>query len=197
MFLASGRRREASQSGVERTLLCERSKAMSIRDESITNTSPAEQRASRAFSKPIHQGPPSLLAQIGNFLWHFVQMCLACCIGGVTLSALFFGGAALIGYPDLIQRFPELSTLVITFFLALPMAAWMRFRGMEWRPTLEMAAAPIVLGILLIGLAWLGIVPKSSVFGWLTGLACPVMLIPMLLRLDLYTGRMGHHHHAA
>jgi hypothetical protein len=173
---------------------------MRIQDEHMTNTTitpAAEQRASGAFSKPIHQGPPSRLSQIGHFIWHFVQMCLACCIGGVTLSVLFFGGAALIGYPDLIQRFPELSTVVIAFFLALPMAAWMRFRGMEWRPTLEMAATPIVLGILLIGLAWLDIVPRSSLSEWLTRLACPVMLIPMLFRLDLYTGRMGHHARAA
>jgi hypothetical protein len=68
---------------------------------------------------------------------------------------------------------------------------------MEWRPTLEMAAAPIVLGVLLISLAWLGIVPKSSLIEWLTRLACPVMLIPMLLRLDLYTGRKDHHAQAA
>jgi hypothetical protein len=170
---------------------------MRIRDESITNTSRAEQSASVAFSKPAHQGPPSLMAQIGHFLWHFVQMCMACCIGGVTLSVLFFGGAVLIGYPDLVQRFPELSTLVIAFFVALPMAAWMRFRGMQWRPTLEMAATPIVVGVLLIGLAWLGIFPNSSLFQWLTGLACPVMLIPMLLRLDLYTGRTGHQAQAA
>ena len=173
---------------------------MSIRDEHLTNTTitpPVEQRASGAYSTSVYQGPPSRLSQIGHFLWHFVQMCLACCIGGITLSVLFFGGAALIGYPDLIQRFPELSTLVIAFLLALPMAAWMRFRGMEWRPTLEMAAAPIVLGVLLIGLAWLGIVPKSSLIEWLTRLVCPAMLIPMLLRLDLYTGRKGHYAQAA
>jgi hypothetical protein len=162
---------------------------MSIRDESMTNTSPAEKMVSGAFSKPVHQGHPSLLVQIG----HFVQMCMACCIGGITLSLLFFGGAALIGYPDLIQQFPELSTLVIAFFLALPMVAWMRFRGMEWRPTLEMAAVPIVLGVLLIGLAWLGLVSKSSLIEWLTRLVCPAMLLPMLFRLDLYTGRKGHH----
>ena len=169
---------------------------MSIRDEPITNTTitpSAEQSASGAFSQLVHQYSPSGLAQVGHFVWHFVQMCLACCIGGVTLSVLFFGGAALIGYPELIQRLPELSTLVIAFFVALPMAAWMRFRGMEWRPTWEMAATPIALAILLIGLAWLGIVPRSSLIQWLTGLACPVMLIPMLLRLDLYTGRKGHH----
>ena len=168
---------------------------MSIRDEHLTNTTntpPVEQGASGAFSMPVFQGPHSRLSQIGHFVWHFVQMCLACCIGGFTLCLLFFGGAALIGYPNLIQQLPELSTLVIAILVALPMAAWMRFRGMEWRPTLEMAVTPIVLGVLLIGLAWLDIVPKSSLIEWLTRLACPAMLVPMLLRLDLYTGRKGH-----
>jgi hypothetical protein len=200
MILAGGRHREASLPAWSAHRFLERSKAMSIRDEYITDTtitSPAEQRVSEAKSSPVHQWQPSRLSQIGHFIWHFVQMCLACCIGGITLSVLFFGGAALIGYPDLIHRFPELSTLVIAFLLALPMAAWMRFRGMEWRPTLEMAAVPIVLGVLLIGLAWLGIVPKSSLIEWLTRLVCPVMLIPMLFRLDLYTGRKGHHAQAA
>ena len=173
---------------------------MSIRDEQITNTTNTplvEQSVSSTLSTSISQGPPSRLSQIGHFVWHFVQMCLACCIGGFTLCFLFFGGAALIGYPNLIQHFPELSTLVIAILVALPMAAWMRFRGMEWRPTLEMAAAPIALAVLLIGLAWLGIVPKNSLIEWLTRLACPIMLIPMLLRLDLYTGRKGHLAHAS
>ena len=173
---------------------------MSIRDEQITNTTNTplvEQSVSSTLSTSISQGPPSRLSQIGHFVWHFVQMCLACCIGGFTLCFLFFGGAALIGYPNLIQHFPELSTLVIAILVALPMAAWMRFRGMQWRPTLEMAAAPIALAVLLIGLAWLGIVPKNSLIEWLTRLACPIMLIPMLLRLDLYTGRKGHLAHAS
>lgn len=169
---------------------------MSIRDKHTPNTTItplAGQIAPGAFSQPVHQGPSSLPAQVGHFVWHFVQMCMACCIGGISLSVLFFGGAALIGYPNLIQRLPALSTLLIAFFLALPMAAWMRFRGMDWRPTLEMATAPLGLGILLIGLAWLGVVPRSSLIEWLTSLACPVMLIPMLLRLNLYTGRVSHH----
>jgi len=65
---------------------------------------------------------------------------------------------------------PRLALLVIAFNYALPMAAWMRFRGMAWRPTLEM----------------------SGVLGF-CGPACVVMVIVILFRLDLYTGRMGHH----
>jgi hypothetical protein len=69
---------------------------------------------------------------------------------------LFFG-VKRIGYPDLNHQFPALSSLVIAFLLALPMETWMRFRGMDWSHTLEMAATPIVLGILLTGLAWFGV----------------------------------------
>jgi hypothetical protein len=173
---------------------------MSIRDEQITNTtipSPAEQRASGAFSKPVHQGPPSRLSQIGHFLWHFVQMCLAMCIGGGILNALVFLAApTLIGYPDPRQQLPELSLLAIAFIYSLPMALWMRFRGMEWRPILEMSGAAIGLAILLIGLAWLGIIPRSSLRGWELGFcgpACVLMVVVMLFRLDLYTGRKGYH----
>jgi hypothetical protein len=120
-------------------------------------------------------------------------MCLAMCIGGIPLIVLFFLGAAKVGYPNLVEQSPELSVLVIGFILALPMTAWMRFRGHEWRSTLEMASTSIVLGIVLAGLGWLGVLPESSVFDWMTRLACPVMIIPMLFRLDHYTGSHVSH----
>jgi hypothetical protein len=127
-------------------------------------------------------------------------MCVVMCVGGTILTVLVFWAAAQIGYPNLRQQLPELSLLVIAFNYALPMAAWMRFRGMEWRPTLEMSGATLAVGVLLISLAWLGIVPKSSLPLWqlaFCGPACLAMLIAMLLRLDLYTGRKGHHMQAA
>jgi hypothetical protein len=47
----------------------------------------------------------------------------------------------------------------------------------------------VVLAVVLLGAGWLGIVPMSA-FPWLAhGLMMPAMVIPMLLRLDLYTGR--------
>ena len=137
---------------------------------------------------------------VGHFVLHFLEMCVAMCIGGVILNLLVFRAAALIGYPDLRQQFPALALLVIAFNYSLPMAAWMRFRGMAWRPTLEMSGTTIGLGVLLIGLAWLGIIPRSSLRGWELGFcgpACVLMVVVMLFRLDLYTGRTGHHVQAA
>lgn len=104
-----------------------------------------------------------MAAQAGHFLRHFLEMCIAMCVGGAILNLMVFAAApALIGDPNLREQFPELSLLAIAFNFTLPMAAWMRFRGMEWRPILEMSGAAIGLGILLIGLVWLGISPSST-----------------------------------
>jgi hypothetical protein len=113
------------------------------------------------------------------------------------LGIAFFGGAALLGYPDLIVQAPVFSTLMLAIILTVPMVAWMRFRHHAWRPTLEMGSATMGLGIVLIVMGTLGFVPLSAMFEWVASLACPVMLIPMLLRLNLYTGGMDHHAHAA
>jgi hypothetical protein len=90
---------------------------------------------------------------------------MACCIGGVILSVAFFGGAALIGYPDLVVQASVLSTLVLAINVSIPMVAWMRFRHHEWRPTLEMGAATMGLGIILAAAGLLGLIPVSDVFG--------------------------------
>jgi hypothetical protein len=40
------------------------------------------------------------------FVLHFLEMCVVMCLGGIVLSALVFGAAALLGYPDLRQTAP-------------------------------------------------------------------------------------------
>jgi hypothetical protein len=141
--------------------------------------------------------PRAFLQKVGRFLLHYLEMCMACCIGGVTLGVAFFGGAALIGYPNLIVQAPVFSTLVLAIILTVPMVAWMRFRHHEWRPSLEMGSATIGLGIVLVAWGTRGFIPLSDMFEWMTRLACPVMLGPMLLRVRLYAGAMDHQAHEA
>jgi hypothetical protein len=147
----------------------------------------------KQVSSPRKVQVPGIVARTGYFALHFLEMCLAMCIGGIPLIVLFFVGAAQIGYPDLFEQSPEVAVLAIGFILALPMLAWMRFRGHEWRPTVEMASTTIVLAILLVGLGWLGILAKTSLIEWMRTLACPVMIIPMLFRLDIYTAHHANH----
>jgi Ca2+/Na+ antiporter len=147
-----------------------------------------------------HLSAPTLIAQIGHFLRHFLEMCVSMCVGGNILNLLVFRGAEFIGYPDLRQQSPELSLVLIAINLTLPMTAWMYFRGMGWRPNLEMSSVAIALALLMIGLVWLGIVANSALqigVGPFCGIVCAGMVVVMLFRLDLYAGRKGHHAHAA
>jgi hypothetical protein len=63
----------------------------------------------------------------------------------------------------------------------------MRFRGMAWRPILEMSAATVGLGVVLAMLASAGVLSPDDV-GWAPAFRSPACLV-MLLRLDMYTGR--------
>lgn len=116
------------------------------------------------------------------------------CAGAVVLSAVFFGAASLLGYSDLPQQAPVLSALVVAVNLSLPMAVWMRFRGMAWRPTLEMSGAPMAVGLALIVGYWLDVVAESSLIEIQTSLACPMMLAIMLLHFPLYASHHTRHH---
>jgi hypothetical protein len=159
------------------------------KEEQITMTTDTKQVSS---SQKVQL--PRAVARTGYFLLHFLEMCVVMCMGGIAIvSALLRWSGPLIGYPELKTQFPELSTFVLALWLTLLMIVWMRFRGHEWRPTLEMASTSIVAMPLLFGAAWLGVIPKAGLYPLECGLACAFMLIPMLFRLDHYTGHHGSH----
>jgi hypothetical protein len=134
----------------------------------------------------------SVRSQIWNFGRHYLEMCIAMCIGVAVTSFLLRAAADARG-ADLRQEWPLLSLLAISIGITLPMAAWMRIRGMAWRPILEMSVAGIAAVMVV---AWFGLISASGVkVGTVCGVACVAMFGAMLFRLDMYTGRSGHHHH--
>ena len=142
----------------------------------------------------------SLRAQTWHFARHLVEMCVVMCGVGTPLVLLLFAwGRTAVGYPDPRQQFAELSVLATGAIYTLPMVLWMRLRGMAWRPVLEMGATTVGSGILVVGLGTLGVLPLSSVREFASptygGPACLLMVLVMLPRLDLYTGRTGHTMH--
>jgi hypothetical protein len=145
-------------------------------------------------SAPARGGPVAgVLRRVGRFVVHYLEMCMVMCVGAIVLSVAFFGAAALLGYTDLPQRAPALSALVVAVNLSLPMALWMRFRGIAWRPALEMSGATMLVGLLLIAGYRLGVVGQSSLIEVQTSLACPVMLAVMLVRFGIYSSHAGRH----
>jgi hypothetical protein len=130
-------------------------------------------------------------SQIGHFVLHYFEMCIPMCIGFAVGDLLYFWAAGLFGYSEPFTELPVLSVLVVTFSMTAPMTAWMLFRGMPRRASVEMAAAMPVLAIVLLAFGWVGIVPMGDLALLEHGMM-PVMLIPMLFRLDVYTGHMAH-----
>jgi hypothetical protein len=136
-------------------------------------------------------------SRIGRFVRHYFEMCVPMCVGFAVGDLVYFWVASLFGYSEPFRQLPELSVLVVTFNMTAPMTAWMLFRGMPRPATTEMSAAMPVLAIVLLAFGWLAIVPRGDLALLEHGLMMPIMLIPMLFRLDLYTGRTGQMTHAA
>ena len=140
---------------------------------------------------------PSVGRRIGRFALHFGEMCVPMCIGFAIGDLVYFWLAGMAGYGEPFTELPVLSVLVVTLTMTAPMTAWMLYRGMPRRPVVEMSAAMPILAVVLLGLGWLGMLPSGNLALLEHGLMMPVMLIPMLLRLDLYAGRGSHTHPAS
>ena len=147
---------------------------------------------------PARDGPIASVAKpAGRFTLHLLEMCAVMCLGAILFSLLIFGAASLLGYSNLAETAPELAVLVIAVNLSVPMAAWMRFRGMAWQPTVEMAGSTMAVGVLLIVAYRLDLVAQARLVPIQTSLACPVMLAVMLPRFRLYSAaHTAHHAHA-
>ena len=139
--------------------------------------------------------PVNRRRQVGHFLRHYGEMCAPMCIGFAVGDLIYFWAAARFGYSKPFSELPELSVVVVTFTMTVPMVAWMLFRGMPRRETAEMAAVMPVLAIALLVLGWLALVAKSDLALLEHGLMMPAMLVPMFLRLNLYAGRVPHASH--
>jgi hypothetical protein len=168
--------------------------ALGAHRHALTGRRPGATTAAAAVCQFLWQ----LLRRAAAFGWHLLQMCMAMCIGIAVLDVPFFGAARLLGAADPIRQLPELTALVVAFNMSLPMAAWMRYRMRHDRRCIaEMAGAMLVEALLVIAAAWLGLIARERVVPVQHALMLPAMLVPMLYRLDLYTGRAGHRAHAA
>jgi len=134
----------------------------------------------------------SVSRQIGHFVRHYVEMCVPMCIGFAVGDLVYFGIAGRFGYSEPFSELPVLSVVVVTVTMTAPIVAWMRFRGVRGRAVVEMAAVMPALGGMLLILGWLGVLEMADLALIEHGLMMPAMLIPMLLRLDVYTGRASY-----
>jgi hypothetical protein len=138
-----------------------------------------------------------LASQVGRFLLHFLEMQIPMGLG-MAVFAVLIRQLRASSYAVAFQSGSDLSILLDGLLMTAPMLAWMVFRGHGWRHSLEMGAAMITPGIVIILLGWLGV---GAYLPWLAKAACGVMclgmLVYMVFRFDHFTGQAGHSGHAA
>jgi hypothetical protein len=127
-------------------------------------------------------------SEIGHFVLHYFEMCVPMCVGFALGDLVYFWVVGRLGYSHPFKDLPELSVVVVTLSMTAPMTAWMVFRKMPRRPTIEMSAAMPALALALVVLGWLAVLPRQELALLEHGLMMPVMLVPMLFRRDVYTG---------
>lgn len=154
---------------------------------------PGPATAGRTLEPAVSLGGGSRGRGSGHFLLHYLEMCLPMCVGLALGDLVYFWAAGLAGYSEPFTQLPELSLLVVTFSMTAPMTAWMLFRRMSGRATAEMSAAMPALAIVLLAAGWLGVLPMGDLPLLEHRLMMPVMLVPMLFRLDVYTTRHAAH----
>jgi hypothetical protein len=177
---------------------------MTVTESDIREVVPGEEPMHAAHvhthgeAVPTTPGLAPILPAVGRFALHFAAMCATMCTGGTLLVFAVFGGAGLIGVSNLDQRYPEFPILVVSLGMAAGMTTWMWFRHHPARHTVEMSGATVVVGILIAGAYWTGVLNESSLPGWqqtmvvLCSPQCAVMLLVMLVRFKHYTGGARH-----
>jgi hypothetical protein len=127
--------------------------------------------------------------QFGHFVRHYLEMCIPMCVGFAIGDVIYFWVAGRFGYTKPFKELPELSVVIVTVTMTLPMTAWMLHRKMPSRPVVEMTATMPVIAAALLALGWFGVLPRPDLALTEHGLMMPAMLVPMFLRLPLFTGR--------
>ena len=118
---------------------------------------------------------------------HVVEMLLVMFVGMGVLTGVAAGVLALAG-ASLSDLSASVSGLLMGFNMAVPMVAWMRFRGHPAQDSAEMAAAMIVPTLAVVALHLVGALGEDAVLPVQHVVMIPAMVGLMLWRYDHYAG---------
>ena len=137
--------------------------------------------------------------QVRRFARHYLEMVIAMFAGmlGLGLPAEGLLQLAGSGTSDLRETAPALVLAGMGVVMTVPMVAWMRYRGHDWQPSMEMAASMIVPTIAVIALLAAGVMDFGAAMAIEHIAMLPAMLAVMLARWDEYSADHAHHGHAA
>jgi flagellar biosynthetic protein FliP len=120
-----------------------------------------------------------------RFWWHFAEMVVVMLISMAVLGAAVSAVFALAGHANLLH-FAALRGLLMTAYMVIGMALWMRHRRHSWARIAEMSVAMAAPYVVLVG-PFLGeVIGKSAFLAAMHVLMLPSMYVAMALRRDEY-----------
>jgi hypothetical protein len=124
--------------------------------------------------------------RIPPFWLHFVEMFAVMWVGMAAGVGVFLAITGLSSYSQGLRLDPVPSVSAMAISMALPMAAWMLFRGHGWQNSAEMAAAMIVPAIPFVILAGLHVISGTACRAYMP-LSIVAMIVLMVYRRDAYS----------
>lgn len=128
--------------------------------------------------------PATIVQHPSTFVRHALQMAAAMMIGMVVY--VFAVGLAVGDVEGARLGHPELYALGMASAMCIPMVAWMRRGGYDWRMCWEMTAAMVLPYLVFIVLYWTGALTAGLVCPLGCATMVPAMVAAMLYRLDEY-----------
>lgn len=127
---------------------------------------------------------------LSAFWRHFLEMFAAMAAGMVATCAIFLSVVGLSSWDQVTVRYPAQALLAMAVGMTVPMVAWMAYRRMGWRNSVEMTAAMALPAIPFLCLVWFE-VTKSALCGAYCAVTIVAMLGLMFYRRSQYSASRG------
>ena len=136
-------------------------------------------------SSEVHPHPEGRLSP---FWRHFLEMLGAMVVGMIATGAIFVSVVGVKSWDEVTIQYPTQALLAMAVGMTLPMVLWMRYRGMSWRNSAEMAAAMVLPVIPFLCLVWFGVTESAQ-----CGAYCAVMVVAMYALMRYRRAEYAHH----
>jgi hypothetical protein len=118
-------------------------------------------------------------------------MLAAMAVGMIATGAVFLSVVGLKTWEQVTVQYPTQALLAMAAGMTVPMVAWMLYRGMGWRNSVEMAAVMVLPVIPFLCLVWFN-VTKSAPCGAYCAISAVAMLALMRYRKEEYSTHSIH-----
>ncbi|HEX6400264.1 MAG TPA: hypothetical protein VF108_07335 [Actinomycetota bacterium] len=139
---------------------------------------------------------PAPVPRRRRFWRHFTEMVVVMLLSMAALGAAVSSVFALAGHANLLH-FAALRGLLMTGYMVIGMALWMRHRRHGWERIAEMSAAMAGPYVVLVGPFLVGMIGKGAFLSAMHVLMLPSMYVAMALRRVEYERDHRDHHRRA